>query len=73
MSETETIESTLPRLLTVAELATGLGLSEKRVYQLVSKDQIPVVRLGRALRFPSAAVAQFLRSGGTATSEPIGR
>ena len=39
------------RLLNAHETATYLGLSKAALYQLVHRKRIPVVRLGRALRF----------------------
>ena len=39
------------RLLTTDETAAYLGLSKAALYQLVHRRRIPVVRIGRALRF----------------------
>jgi len=39
------------RLLSVTETAKVLGISRSFVYKLVESDSIPVIRLGRALRF----------------------
>ena len=56
-------ESTsVPRLLTVRQLAELTGLQQWRVYSLVrSGDGPPYVRIGRTIRFPENAVQQWIR------------
>jgi len=39
------------RLLTAAEVAAGLGVSRRTVARLVRDRRIPVVRVGRCVRF----------------------
>ncbi|MFI5259551.1 MAG: helix-turn-helix domain-containing protein [Candidatus Limnocylindrales bacterium] len=41
-----------PLLLTVTRAAELLGVSRSTLYQLVAAGRVPVVRLGRAVRFP---------------------
>src|SRR5438093_761924 len=50
-------------ILTVEELSTMLGISPDLVYELVRTNQVPVpvIRLGRKIRFPRAAVESYLR------------
>jgi len=55
-----------PRLLTASELASQLGLSRFRLYELCREGMIPHVRLGRSVRFQPKAVSEWLGSGGTA-------
>lgn len=55
----------LPRLLTARQLADQLGLSLPRVYELARECDLPVVRLGRAMRFDAEAVRLWLSAGGT--------
>lgn len=58
---------TLPRLLTADEVADQTGLSKARVYELAREGDLPVVRLGRAVRFSERALAVWIESGGTKT------
>ena len=39
------------RLLSVAETAGLLGISQSFLYKLVNSESIPHIRLGRAIRF----------------------
>ena len=39
------------RLLTVPECATYIGSTPLNIYQMVSKGQIPYVKIGRSTRF----------------------
>lgn len=55
----------LPRLLTAQEVADQTGLPLSRVYELSREDQIPHVRLGRALRYSAPAVREWIEAGGT--------
>lgn len=56
---------TLPRLATAKEVAAATGLSLPRVYELARLGYMPVIRLGRSMRFDLATVAAWLRGGGT--------
>lgn len=51
-------------LLTAEELAPILKVSQWRVYDLVKKEGLPSIRLGRAMRFDPAAVADWLEERG---------
>ena len=47
-------------LLRVDEAANALGVSRAFLYQLLASDpSLPVVRMGRAVRIPAAALAQW--------------
>jgi excisionase family DNA binding protein len=48
--------------LSVAELATLLGLSAKTIYDLVSRGHIPYYRIAGSIRFDPALTAAWLRS-----------
>lgn len=52
----------LPPTLTTDELADLLGVSTDHLYKLVREGQAPVepLRLGRALRWPTAKVVALL-------------
>jgi excisionase family DNA binding protein len=43
-------------LLRVDEAAVRLGLARSTVYQLLADGTLPVVRIGRAVRVPTAAL-----------------
>jgi excisionase family DNA binding protein len=50
-------------LLPVARVAAHLGVSRKRVYQLIEAGRLESLRLGpRGLRVPRASVEQYLKS-----------
>ena len=49
-----------PTFLTVGEISQRLGLSERRVYQLIEKRLLPAIRLGRSVRVPLAAWEAWL-------------
>lgn len=46
-------------LLTVSEAAKCLAVSRSALYQLLGRE-IPVIRLGRAVRVPHAALREFV-------------
>lgn len=43
-------------LLTVRAVAERLSLSESKVYKMVETGELPVQRIGRAVRIPESAV-----------------
>ena len=53
-------------LLKVDDVAALMRLPRASVYDLVRSDSLPVVRIGRLLRFDPERLAQFIRSGGAA-------
>lgn len=52
----------LPDLLKPADVATRLGVSAGRVYQLLADGAIPCVRRGRSVRVPRQAYERWLAS-----------
>ena len=48
-------------MLRPAEIGPLLGVTTGRVYQLIAAGEIPVVRVGGALRVPRAAWEAWLR------------
>jgi excisionase family DNA binding protein len=52
----------LQPLLTLAEVATVLQLSEKTVRRLVASRRIPCLRLGRQLRFVPGDVFRWIEA-----------
>lgn len=55
-----TIESRR-KAMTVKQVADVLGVSDKQIYSLVSRNLIPYFRVGGALRFDPFAIAAWLR------------
>lgn len=51
-------------LVTANELAGLLGVSPARIYELAREGVLPVVRLGRTIRFSRRAVEMFIQGGG---------
>ncbi len=51
------------RLLTTKQLAEALGVPRWRVFELVAQGKGPPhFRVGKTLRFPETAVAEWIRS-----------
>ncbi len=50
------------RLLTVKDAAAYLSMSEQALYQLVHRRGIPVVRIGRALRFDLDSLDDWIQA-----------
>lgn len=46
-------------LLTIPEAAEQLSLGKSKLYELISAGEIPVVRIGRAVRISARAVSEF--------------
>lgn len=47
-------------LLTLSEAAKRLRIGRTHAYRLAARHDIPTVRLGRALRVPARALAQWI-------------
>jgi excisionase family DNA binding protein len=54
-----------PLLMTVRETAAALALCEKSVWQLTRDGKLPVVRIGRAVRYDLADVLRFIAASKT--------
>ncbi len=54
------IASSTPRLLTVPETARELNVSPGHVWNMVKREQIPYVRLGRSIRIARAVVERIV-------------
>ncbi|MGH3117849.1 MAG: helix-turn-helix domain-containing protein [Gaiellales bacterium] len=50
-------------VLTVTEAATALGISRAHAYELVARQQLPAVRLGRRIVVPRRALEQLINGG----------
>ena len=47
-------------LLSIAEVATSLGMCRSKVYELIAKEGLPVMRFGRSVRVSPTALQQWL-------------
>jgi excisionase family DNA binding protein len=56
-------EPCLERLLTVAQVAELLGATERFPRRLIAERRIRFVRVGRHVRIPESAVAEFIAAG----------
>jgi len=56
---------TAATLLTADDVADRWKVPKSHVYRLTRGDQLPVVRLGKYVRYTLAAVEQFEATGGT--------
>ena len=56
------------RLLTVGEVAELLGTSDSFPRRLISERRIRFVRVGRHVRIPESALAEFIAAG---TVQPV--
>jgi len=55
-----TTESGDRLLLRLPEVATRLGLGRSTVYELIQRGELPVIRVGRAVRIPAAALQRWV-------------
>lgn len=53
---------TMEKLLTVKEAAAQLGLSEWAIYTHCSAGHLPHIRLGRSVRIPANALAEWIKA-----------
>ena len=49
-----------PLLLRIPEAAAELGLARSTVYLLIQTGQLPVIRIGRAVRIPRVALEEWI-------------
>ena len=52
--------SSLPLLLSIPEVAKILGLGRTKVYELIAREGLPVVRFGKAVRVSPTSLQQWL-------------
>jgi excisionase family DNA binding protein len=49
-------------LLRVEEVAEMLGIGRSKTYELIAAGELPVVRVGRCVRVPAAAVRRWVEA-----------
>ena len=57
-----------PLLLSVNEAARVLQIGRSKLYELLAAGELPVVRIGRSVRIPTAALEQWVQRR---TSAPL--
>lgn len=60
-----------PLLLRVEEAARMLRLGRATVYMLVSRGELPSVRIGRAVRVPAEALRRWIETRTTANAQGV--
>lgn len=60
----------MEKMLTVAEVAEILRVSERTVYNLLEAEDLRGVRVGRSWRMQKEALEEFIKAGGTDRQEP---
>jgi excisionase family DNA binding protein len=50
------------RLLKAGAVADLLGLGRTKVYDMIARGELPVVRIGTAVRVPQSKLMQFIES-----------
>jgi excisionase family DNA binding protein len=51
------------QVMTVKQAAQFLKISEKKLYQLVSKQEVPFKRVGRGIRFSMVHLIEWMKGG----------
>ena len=59
MEATRNVASS-PLLLTIPDVARRLGLGRTKVYELIAREGLPVVRFGRAVRVSVTSLQQWI-------------
>ena len=52
--------ATAERVMRVREVADHLGVDDDTIYRLIREGRIRAIRLGRVLRVPQSALADFI-------------
>jgi excisionase family DNA binding protein len=65
MNKKETMEDRTrntapPLLLSIPDVAASLGLGRSKVYELIAKEGLPVVRFGRSVRVSAASLQKWV-------------
>jgi len=66
--------STLPWLLDSRQVAQLLGIGRTKAFQLMLRQEVPIVRIGRCVRVPTAGLAVWIADQtGSAPDGSLGR
>lgn len=55
-----TTTETVPRLLTIDQLAEQLGITTRHVRRLIAERRVPYLKVGKLARFDPAEIAGWL-------------
>ena len=70
MEKSDQVSSTEQLLWTARQVASALGISERYLYKLHSKGQLPQsIQLGRSVRWRKAEIEAWLKSGAPSRPE----
>ena len=58
-----------PLLLRAEEVGKALGLGRSKVYELMASGQLPVVRIGKAIRVPADGLEKWVQGQTHAADE----
>jgi excisionase family DNA binding protein len=56
----------------VSEVAFELGLSTRRIYQMINAGELPLIKVGKASRVPSASVLKLASTSAAPERLPQG-
>ncbi len=49
-----------PLLLSIPDVAASLGLCRSKVYELIAKEELPVIRFGRSVRVSVGSLQKWV-------------
>jgi excisionase family DNA binding protein len=64
------IRGHLPKLLGAKEVASLLGITQNRLYDLGKRGLIPTVRIGKQVRYPEDKLRAWIEQGGMPLPNP---
>ena len=65
-------ESVVERLLTYREVAEILGVTDRTVWELVRKQELRNVRVGRSVRVDPADLRRYIDASKSSVGDPVG-
>ena len=73
MKKAETMEDLTrtvaqPLLLSIPDVAASLGLGRSKVYELIAKEGLPVIRFGRSVRVSAASLQKWVEQNENTSS-----
>lgn len=51
-----------PEILTVAQVASALGIGRKAAYALVNEHRIGCIRVGKTIKIPKSSLVEFVNT-----------
>lgn len=53
-------QASAPLLLTVEEASRALRIGRSRMYEMIGRNELPVIRIGKSVRISRKALEQFV-------------